>query len=287
MTSLPVLVGVDFSDASLDAARWAARYLAPEAPLVLAHAVYVPQPPSFLRSLYPPVEPVVEDARRGAEVRLQEVADGLGRDADLIVRVGRPDDTLRNIAQEIGAGILVVGARGERGGVWRLFGSTAERVARQAPCALLLARALPAGPMRSALVTVDDSDAAGAVLEWAARFSGVDPERMVLLHVVSGALTGAVRMAAQASEAREAERKLRKHAEEWLHGLAAAAGLAKAKVEVRLGDAAMEILRAADCHAVDVVVVGQHGAGHGMFLGSTAEFVLRQGSGPVMLAASR
>ncbi|HUF65880.1 MAG TPA: universal stress protein [Gemmatimonadaceae bacterium] len=287
MTSQSVLVGVDFSATSLDAARWAARYLAPGAPLALAHAVYLPQPPSFLRSLYPPVEPVVEDARRGAEVRLRELADGLGRDADLIVRVGRPDDTLRNVAQEIGAGILVVGARGERGGVWRLFGSTAERVARQAPCALLLARALPAGPMRRALVTVDDSEAAGAVLDWAAKFSGVDAERMVLLHVVSGALTGAVRMGAQASEAREAERKLREHAEEWLHGLAAAAGLANATVEVRLGDAAMEILRAADRHAVDVVVVGQHGAGHGMFLGSTAEFVLRQGSGPVMLAASR
>ncbi|HEX6250464.1 MAG TPA: universal stress protein [Gemmatimonadaceae bacterium] len=287
MTSPPVLVGIDFSEPSLEAARWVARHLARGAPLVLVHAVHVPQPPSFLRGLYPAVEPVVEDASQGAEVRLRELADGLGRDADVIVRTGHPDDTLRNVAQEIGAGILVVGARGDRGGVWRLFGSTAERVARQAPCALLLARALPAGPMRTALVTVDDSDSAGSVLSWAAKFSGVEPERMVLLHVVSGAVSGVVRMGAEASEAREAERKLREQAEEWLRGLAVSAGLAEATIEVRLGDAAMEILRAADRHAVDVVVVGQHGAGHGMFLGSTAEFVLRQGSGPVMLAAPR
>lgn len=287
MTLSPIIVGIDFSEASLDAARWSARHLAPGARLVLAHAVHVPQPPSFMRSVHPSVESVMEDARQGAEIHLQELADGLGRDAESIVRVGRPDETLRNIAEEIGAGMLVVGARGERGGVWRLFGSTAERVARQAPCALLLARALPAGPIRRALVAVDDSDAAGVLLDWAARFSGVDAERMVLLHVVSGALSGAVRMAAQESEAREAEQKLRAHAKEWLQGLAATAGLGKATVEVILGDAAMEILRAADRHAVDVVIVGQHGAGHGMFLGSTAEFVLRQGSGPVMLAVTR
>lgn len=286
MTSRPVLVGVDFSESSLDAARWSARHLAPGARLVLAHAVHIPQPPSFLRSLYPSAETVVEDARRGAEVRLQELASGLGRDAELIVRVGRPDETLRNIAQEIGAGILVVGARGERGGVWRLFGSTAERVARQAPCPLLLARALPVGPIRKALVAVDDTDTAGTMLEWTAKFSGVAAEQMVLLHVVSGAVRGAVWMGAVSSEARGAEQKLRAHTEEWLRGLAAAAGVDKATVEVRLGDAALEILRAADRHAVDVVIVGQHGAGHGMFLGSTAEFVLRQGSGPVMLAAT-
>lgn len=287
MITSPVLIGIDFSETSIEAARWSARHLDPGAKLVLVHAVHVPQPPSFLRALYPPIEPVVEDARRGAEVRLREVADGLDRDAELVVRIGRPDEALRELAQEIEAGMMVVGARGERGGVWRLFGSTAERVARQAPCALLLARSLPPGPMRTALVAVDDSDAAGQVLDWAAKFSGVEAERIVLLHVVSGALSGAVRLGAFASESRAAEEKLRAHSEEWLRGLARSAGLEKATIEARLGDAGMEILRAADWHAVDVVVVGQHGAGHGMFLGSTAEFVLRQGSGPVMLAAIR
>lgn len=287
MLSSPVLVGVDFSEASVEAARWSARHLARGAPMVLAHVVHIPQPPSFLRGLYPPVEPVLEDAQRGAEVRLRELADELPREAELAVRVGRPDEALRELAKQIGAGVLVVGARGERGGVWRLFGSTAERIARQAPCALLLARDLPAGPMRRALVAVDDSDAAPEVLDWAVAFSGVDAEQIVLLHVVSGALTGAVRIGAQASEAHAAEQKLRAHSEEWLRGLAGAAGLEKAASEVRLGDAGMEILRAADRYAVDVVIVGQHGAGHGMFLGSTAEFILRQGSGPVLLAPIR
>lgn len=287
MISSPVLVGVDFSEASVEAARWSARHLSPGAPLVLAHAVHIPQPPTFLRGMYPPIEPVLEDAQRGAAVRLRELADRLEREAELIVRIGRPDEALREVAQEIGSGVLVVGARGERGGVWRLFGSTAERIARQAPCALFLARSLPAGPMRTALVAVDDSEAAAEVLEWSLKFSGVAAERTVLLHVVSGALSGAVRLGAQASEARVAEQKLRAHCEEWLQALANSAGFERATIDVRLGDAGMEILRAADRHSADVVVVGQHGAGHGMFLGSTAEFVLRQGSGPVLLAPIR
>jgi nucleotide-binding universal stress UspA family protein len=74
MAGRDIVVGVDFSEPSLTAARWTARHLAGDASLVLAHAVCVPEPPRFLRELHPPVQPLIDDARRGAEARLAELA---------------------------------------------------------------------------------------------------------------------------------------------------------------------------------------------------------------------
>jgi hypothetical protein len=45
-----IVVGVDFSTASLDAVRWVAGSFAPHAQLFLAHVVAHPRVPSFLRS---------------------------------------------------------------------------------------------------------------------------------------------------------------------------------------------------------------------------------------------
>jgi hypothetical protein len=43
-----IVVGIDFSDASLAGARWVSSCLAPRAELLLVHVVPVPRPPVYL-----------------------------------------------------------------------------------------------------------------------------------------------------------------------------------------------------------------------------------------------
>ncbi len=59
---------------------------------------------------------------------------------DAIVRRGNPVDTIRDVAEEIGADLLVLGTHGRRGIQHALLGSVAERVVRTASQAVLTVR---------------------------------------------------------------------------------------------------------------------------------------------------
>lgn len=277
----PIVVGIDFAEPSLAAARWTARHLL-GGKLVLAHSVWLPEPPRFLSGFYPPSATLIEGATRGAEERLRELSPTLERPAEAAVTVGRPEDRLPAIAEEINARLLVVGSHGRRSGVWKLLGSTAERIARHSRQPLLLARNLPEDGVRVVLVAVDDSGFTPAMLDWIPQMTRHDGARVVVVHVVSPMLAGYVKIAASESEITAADRQLRQHAGEWLRGQIEEAGIA-ADMDVAVGDVCFELLRAASRHAADLIILGSHDARHGRFLGSTAEFILRQGSGPVLM----
>ena len=55
------------------------------------------------------------------------------------VQLGHPADVLCGVAQEIGADLVVVGTHGY-GGIDRLLGTTAAKVANRAPCSVLVVR---------------------------------------------------------------------------------------------------------------------------------------------------
>ena len=56
------------------------------------------------------------------------------------VRLGRPDEEIVSLADEIGAGLIVVGSRG-LGDIRRaLMGSVSDSVVRHAPCPVLVVR---------------------------------------------------------------------------------------------------------------------------------------------------
>ncbi|MEX1187065.1 MAG: universal stress protein [Gemmatimonadaceae bacterium] len=277
----PIVVGVDFAEPSLAAARWTARHLL-GGKLVLAHSVWLPEPPRFLSGFYPSTATLIEDATRGAEERLQELSATLERPAEAAVTVGRPEDRLPAMAEEMDARLLVVGSHGRRSGVWKLLGSTAERIARHARQPLLLARNLPENGVRIVLVAVDDSGFSPAMLEWIPLLTRHDGACVVVVHVCSPMLAGFVKVAASESEITTAERQLRQHAEAWLRGRIEEAGI-RADLDVAVGDVCFELLRAASRHAADLIILGSHDPRRGRFLGSTAEFVLRQGSGPVLV----
>lgn len=285
-----IVVGVDFTEPSSTAARWVARHLAgEECELVLVHVISVPHVPSFLRSFYAPTEQLVEDARRGADIRLRELSESLDEvRARPEVRVGRVDEQLLDVAEDLHAELLVVGPHGGRPGLGRLLGSTAEHVARRADTSVLLARALPEGGPRTVLVALDESELTGPVLEWAAWFARRNDVRVIVLHVVNPLAHGAITIAAAAPERSRAEERLRTSAEAWVRERVGAFPLENAEIETRLGDVALEILGTAEKFGADLLIVGRNGAGGArrIFGGSVVEFILRNGTGAVLVVAA-
>ena len=284
-----IVVGIDFSDPSLAAAGWTTRYLADDATIVLAHAVCIPEPPRYLRGYYPPIQPMIDDARLGARVRLEKLVASLGAaNARIEVRVGRrPYEELARLAEELRADLLVIGSRGERQGIWRLLGSTAEQAVRLLPASVLLARGLPADGVRTIVVALDESDVTPWVIQWASLLARRFGANVVAVHVVHRFLHGPTLIAASPSERQRAEEQLRHGAEQWLREQVPAADVQRWMVDVAFGDAGLAILSAVDRYEADLLVIGRHGArrASGGFLGSVAEFLLRNGTGSVLAVA--
>jgi nucleotide-binding universal stress UspA family protein len=166
-----VVVGVDFSDPSLHAARWAARHFAPGAELLLVHVIHLPPDPLSIGGHSSQRERALETARAAAEIRLRELSDSIA--ARLIppeIRVGTPDEEIVRVAGEYDADLVVIGRRGGRAGVRGWMGTTAQRVVRRSTVPVLVAREQTGGDTNGVvsrvLIAVDDSDVATTVLEW-------------------------------------------------------------------------------------------------------------------------
>jgi nucleotide-binding universal stress UspA family protein len=123
-----ILMATDFSEASADAAPWAAD-LAREisVPLVLAHVVTPADVPRQWQSY---VGDADTERATLARKRLEELSAHLSGTAgcDTVVVVGRPADAIASIAQERRAGLIVVGLSGHHGVLAPRPGSIAYRV---------------------------------------------------------------------------------------------------------------------------------------------------------------
>jgi nucleotide-binding universal stress UspA family protein len=74
------------------------------------------------------------------EERVERIRSAGGTVAEAHLRLGRPDDQIVWVAEEIGAGLIVLGSRGH-GGVRRaLMGSVSDSVVRHAHCPVLVVR---------------------------------------------------------------------------------------------------------------------------------------------------
>lgn len=283
-----VVIGMDFSEPSIMAARWAARHFAPEAEIVLVHAIELSTPPSFLRAALPPPTELEETTRQGAEQRLREVGRSLGADRIWpVVCVGRPADQIAQIAEQHGAELIIVGEHGRSGGLRGVLGSTAEQLVRCAPVPVLLAHQLPAGPPRHILLPVEESALIDTALDWGKRLVDVFQAEAVGLYVVSSTLLGRMRLISSSNRGAELETKLLDDANHWLEERLANAGLPKeaTAAQVVIGDPAAEITAAAIRLGSDLIVLptrGAGGVGHAL-IGSVARSVLRASPCPILI----
>ncbi|MEU2424255.1 universal stress protein [Streptomyces sp. NPDC007851] len=134
-----VVVGVDGSQSSYEALRWAVRYAGLVGGTVEAVAVWE------LPGLYGWSGPAVDmdvDEEETRQKMSQELADVLGAEAAGSVRShvvhGNAADVLLRAAE--GAEALVVGSRGRGGFARALLGSVSQHVSQHASCPVVIVR---------------------------------------------------------------------------------------------------------------------------------------------------
>jgi nucleotide-binding universal stress UspA family protein len=144
----PVLVGVDFSDDSRAALTWAGEYAGTSgAELLVLHVVHDPaaKPGFYRRKDDKRVRPMVEVARDKmteflkANTKARRDLKAL-QTADTKIVSGLPAGRIVEVAEKVGARLIVVGSQGRTGLPLILLGSVAERVAQLAPIPVVIVK---------------------------------------------------------------------------------------------------------------------------------------------------
>lgn len=138
-----IVVGVDGSEGSIAALRWAleeAQLRGAEVEAV--HAWEVPVPALMLDGVVPPPPDVdyVGEAREAVERSIKEAAGGGDPSVKVKVSVpnGPPASSL--VQASDGADLLVVGSRGRGGFAGLLLGSVSQQCAHHATCPVVIVR---------------------------------------------------------------------------------------------------------------------------------------------------
>ena len=144
----PVLVAVDFSDNSRAALAWAGEYAGTSgAELLVLHVVHDPaaKPGFYRRKGDKRVRPMVEVSKEKmtdflkASSKARRDLKAL-RTADTKIVSGLPAGRIVEIAEKVGARLIVVGSQGRTGLPLILLGSVAERVAQLAPIPVVIVK---------------------------------------------------------------------------------------------------------------------------------------------------
>lgn len=139
-----ILLATDFSEPAANAAKHAADLARRhEARLHVGHVV---EEFSYWESFHLehfPSEEVYEELRENARLAIEDLFDRdvhAGLSIEPHVLHGKPFVEIIRLAREVGAEVIVVGSHGQTGIAETLFGSTAEKVVRKSPCAVLVVR---------------------------------------------------------------------------------------------------------------------------------------------------
>ena len=140
-----ILLATDGSEEAILAARTAAdvaEKTASELHVVHAEPIPLYVDPSTERTRI--LEDVERDVREEAQRLLAEQVERIEAEASITVqahvRFGRPDEEIVTLADELGAGLIVIGSRGLGGLRRALMGSVSDSVVRHAHCPVMVVR---------------------------------------------------------------------------------------------------------------------------------------------------
>ena len=207
------------------------------------------------------------------------------------VRHGKPFDEIGALARSREADLVVIATRGYTGlkNVW--LGSTAERVVRHAPCAVLTVpprNGKATGfQLRRIVVPIDFSETSAQALPYAAALAEQFGAEIILLHVIEwvavpaelGAAPSAITEADKGSVAKDLLRLRQEALGEDFPG----------RTIVRAGAPFQEITRAAKEMGADMIILTTRGYTglQNILLGSTAERVVRHADCPVLVVRKK
>jgi nucleotide-binding universal stress UspA family protein len=230
-------------------------------------------------------------AAAGARGELERLAEPLldrGLAVEYHVARGRAAEVIVELAAELRADLIVTGSRGRGPIRSMLLGSVAAEVSGHAPCPVIVARG---DRVSRVLVAADGSDAAAQIPARLAALAAFretpidvvsvvvpDPpamELMVELYTLADGRLASLRAELTEEATRAAAEMVERLAD---HGLSGAP-------HIRRGDAAAEIVRAAETLGVDLVAVGSRGLSglDRVVLGSVARNVLFHARCSVMI----
>lgn len=138
-----VLLATDFSETAARAADHAAALAACYGATL--HLLHVIEEFGYWESFdlkHFPSDEVFEEMKHNARMAMEDMFDEEKRtfDLEIHVREGKPFVEIIRAARKVPADVIVVGSHGLGGIAETLFGSTAEKVVRKAPCAVLVVR---------------------------------------------------------------------------------------------------------------------------------------------------
>lgn len=176
-----LVVGVDFTDSSdyaLTLAKDLTRIAGSDAEVHVAHVIGPPVIPDAVADVLPGLG-IDSGAIRALQDRTGalclRLAEGTGMRFVPHVRIGETAAELADLAREVRADLLVVGARTRKGLPRALHRTLGARLARRAPCSVLTARAKEMEPEVKIEPPCEDCvkvrrESSGAV-QWCARHS--------------------------------------------------------------------------------------------------------------------
>ena len=294
-----VLVPIDFSAPSLEAIEAALPLIKHfGADLHLVH-VFEPDYPASSMVAIPLVVPELEVGERVR--RLRDVAEDYSvplRRENIHAIKGRPFEEICRLAQEIDIDLIVIATRGNTGLKHLLLGSTAERVVRYSPCPVLVVRgsdsrkkpARQVATFRKILVPVDFSDCSMKGLEYAKKLAREFRAKLILLHSIAlqyyvasdeYARYDLPLLLEQIDEAAKQQMRDLVQQTNW-NGV-------EVETSIEIGHAGQQICAEATEHNAGLIAISTHGRTgfKHVLLGSTAEYVVRHASCPVLVVPSR
>jgi nucleotide-binding universal stress UspA family protein len=231
-------------------------------------------------------EKIRERAEEEAKIRLDEEAQKIrnmgGKLAGAEARVGRPDAEIVRLAEELGAGLVVVGSRGLGPMRRALMGSVSSSVVRHAHCPVLVVRNSGGGTElpRKILLALDGSGEAQLAARAAVEITGAANSELHVLYTMQTERYMPY-PGPEVWEGWEANlERAKRHARSWVEGqaeLMQAEGTRAAHAHLAFGRPDEEIVKLSQELEAELIVLGSRGLGRmrRALMGSVSESVVR------------
>jgi len=257
-----ILIGIDFSDSSVETVRWTVSRF-PTADIVLFHSIEPLSIPGYLsRALGGGLE-LMREKELDARTNLELLAEGIGIEARIEVRLGWAPESLAITAEEVGAELVVVGAHRKRVTPSDELGNTCSAIVRKTQVPVLVWRPVVNDRDKTILAALDLREGSAPVAATGARYAAYFGARLLLLHAIPGTLHGYLRAVSTAPKVEEAMRDLENEARR--DALARIPDELRDQVPtqvaiVRGRPVVSHILNTAESEAADLIVIGKYHA---------------------------
>ena len=254
-----ILVGVDFSDASEEAVRWAVSRF-PEAEIVLFHSVEKFAVPGYLRRELGEELDVFLEKELDVRTNLEAIAERLGIEATFEVRRGWTPENLTAAVQDLDIELVVIGAHQRRTWPTDESRNNTRAIVRKSMVPVLVWRPLRSEMDRTILGALSLREEGIKVSEAAAAYADYFSTRLVLLHAMPGTLQAYLRAVSSPAKVDETLGRIEQGARQDVEATVSDELRERLNIKVSVARGrpiVTHILNSAESENVDLIVIGK------------------------------